>query len=88
MRVINMISMRSLHLHTLMNHQRLRRHFNLFWEKGAFHIDFFFFLSQSVFLKFLQTFVGNLKKKVKEEVLILANIYYYDIVKENSKLSL
>lgn len=86
--VINMISMRSLHLHTLMNHQRLRRHFNLFWKKGAFHIDFFFVLSQSVFLKFLQTFVGNLKKKVKEEVLILANIYYYDIVKENSKLSL
>lgn len=61
--VINMISMRSLHLHTLMNHQRLRRHFNLFWKRGAFHIDFFFVLSQSVFLKFLQTFVGNLKKK-------------------------
>lgn len=65
--VINMISMRSLHLriYTLMNHQRLRRHFNLFWKKGAFHIDFFFVLSQSVFLKFLQTFVGNLKKKKK-----------------------
>lgn len=32
-------------------------------EKGGISYWFFFVLSQSVFLKFLQTFVGNLKKK-------------------------
>lgn len=61
--VINMISMRSLHLHTLMNHQRLRRHFNLFWKRGAFHIDFFLFYLNQCFLNFCKHLWEILKKK-------------------------